>query len=107
LSVSELGPDQHTEGLFCGSEISALRSYTQVCIKLSIDDEEMIRIVGTRDKDIHLLKILDLCNFDCHYDLLQFVLSGINRIANNLPNRAVHPTGAICDLPIKNEFQPE
>jgi len=37
---------------------------------LSIDDEEMVRIVGTRDKDIHLLKILDLRNFDCHYDLL-------------------------------------
>jgi hypothetical protein len=32
-------------------------------------------------------------------------LVGINRIANNVANRAVHPTGAICDLPIKNDFQ--
>jgi hypothetical protein len=32
-------------------------------------------------------------------------LSGINRIANNVANRAAHPTGAICDLPIKKEFQ--
>jgi hypothetical protein len=37
---------------------------------LSIDDEEMIRIVGTRDKHVQLLKIFDLCNLDCHYDLL-------------------------------------
>jgi hypothetical protein len=70
LSVSELGSDQHTEGFFRCSDTSPLRSYSQRRIKLSIDDEEMVRIVGTRHSDIHLLKVLDLCNFDCHLAIL-------------------------------------
>jgi hypothetical protein len=49
---------------FAVAEIRALRSYSQARIKLSIDDEKMVRIVGTRDHDVQLLKILDLCNFD-------------------------------------------
>src|SRR5215471_5553031 len=66
LSISELGPDQYTEGFFRYSEIGALRSYSQARIKLPIDNEQMVRIVGTGHHDIQLLEILDLCNFYCH-----------------------------------------
>ena len=66
LSVREPGPDQYTEGFFGCSEISPLRSYSQARIKLPIDDEQVVRIVWTRHQNIHLLKILDLCDFDCH-----------------------------------------
>src|SRR5215472_1571214 len=66
LSVSKPGPNQRTESFFCYSEVSPLRSYSQVHINLSIDDEEMVRVVRTGHQDIQLLKIFDLCNFDCH-----------------------------------------
>jgi len=106
LSVSELGPDQHAKGFFCRSKISPLRSYSEACIKLSIDDEEMIGIVWTRDKNIHLLKILDLCNFDRHYDLLVRFTSSTSRCLQSYGARS-YAKGIINDLPIKNDFQTE
>jgi len=61
LSISELGPDQHTKGFFRYSEFGALRSYSQARIKLPIDNEQTVRIVGTSHHDIQLVEISDLC----------------------------------------------
>jgi hypothetical protein len=68
--LASLGPTNTLKVSFAVGEISALRSYRQARIKLSVDNEEMVRIVGTRDHDVQLLEILDLCNFDCHQDLI-------------------------------------
>jgi len=42
-----LGLTNAVKVFFCHSEITALRSYSQAHIKLSIDNEEMVRIVRT------------------------------------------------------------
>ncbi len=86
LSISELGPDQYGEGFFRYSEIGALRSYSQARIKLPIDNEQMVRIVGTGHHHIQLLDILDLCNFLLPLRPPEFASSQVNRTANHAVN---------------------
>jgi len=81
-----LGPINTVKVSFATAKLVLLRSYSQARIKLPIDNEQMVRIVGTGHHHIQLLDILDLCNFLLPLRPPEFASSQVNRTANHAVN---------------------